>query len=536
MPSADYPSVSENKVPPASVPPPYHSRPEENPDLTAAFSSLNLTALSNKPTPDQCLAHPKLLEAFHNLREDVATTDGLFGIYDYFVDRVYPNQGFDEKRAQLLLRLREKRWAVYVAKAERRPARRALGDIYDNFENTSEIPRLEFDRNTLPPLDVLMAWHAHLLNPRDFLEDCVRYGKALFWNTGLPLAIIDPCIDIRTFEYYTSESSPLQFHRATGFEWNSLDDDQQHTFNCPKCAMPKQVMWTTLITADFWEESSHKDRGFGFADPDFRTSCHQCLTPITHETLRVRKFQNDRKALLQKDLPMPGTLLNTKGRLQPLSHSRDLEDHAPLFPNLLLKMFRSPSFEELDKPEATMNDVRSIIERVIQILQSRRILTKRSQEQRFAIRKMMSRYWNNSSMFALDLSGAIIRQGTFIEKMHAIDWLHSPAVHSTMQRLLIKYGRYFAILKIHEGKTAVPTLDILASLGLCIRVILPVRPLQLAQRVIAARVPVGEVLQLADAMVEQTEVEMLVEAEADVEEVQVGVVEEGVVETDSEGL
>ncbi|KAL8777401.1 MAG: hypothetical protein Q9213_007873 [Squamulea squamosa] len=468
MPSADNPSALQNGVPPAGVPPPYGSRPGENQDLTAAFSSLNLTAASNDPTPDQCLAHLKLLEAFHNLREDVATTDGLFGIHDHFVDGVYPNQGFDEKRAQLLLRLREKRRAIYVAKAERRysvwwqglqseshsrPTQQEFTDIYANFEKASEKPTLNFDH-------VLMAWHAHLLNPRDFLEDCVRYDKTLLWNTGLPLAIIDPCIDTKTFEYHTSKSASLHFRKTTGHEWNSLDDDQQLTLHCPKCAMPKQVMWTTLITADFWEEASHKGRGSGFADPDFGTSCGQCLTLITHETLRVRKFQNDRKALLEKDLPMPGTILDAKGRLQSLSHGRNLEDHAPLFPNMLLKIYRPARFEELDKPGATMNDVRSVIEMGIRDFQSRRLLTKRLREQRFAIRKMMSRYWNNSSMFALDLGGAIIRQGTFIEKMHAIDWLHSPAVLSTMQRLLIKYGRYFAILKAHEGKTAVPTLDV----------------------------------------------------------------------------
>ncbi|KAK3060723.1 hypothetical protein LTS18_007901, partial [Coniosporium uncinatum] len=46
-----------------------------------------------------------------------------------------------------------------------------------------------------------------------------------------------------------------------------------------------------------------------------------------------------------------------------------------------------------------------------------------SRDQRTAFRRMMSRYWYNSSPFALDLSSAVIRQGSFIEKMHNIDWL-----------------------------------------------------------------------------------------------------------------
>ena len=81
-------------------------------------------------------------------------------------------------------------------------------------------------------------------------------------------------------------------------------------------------------------------------------------------------------------------------------------------------------------------------------------------EDRVAIRRMMSRDWDNSSIFALDLVGAVIRQGSFIEKMHAIDWIHSPALSSTMDRLLVKYTRYFLIIAEHKDHVAVPTLDV----------------------------------------------------------------------------
>ncbi len=73
---------------------------------------------------------------------------------------------------------------------------------------------------------------------------------------------------------------------------------------------------------------------------------------------------------------------------------------------------------------------------------------------------MMSRYWENSSIFAIDLVGAVIRQGAFIEKMHAIDWIHSPTASSTMTRLVIKYERYFGILATYPVNVAVPTLDV----------------------------------------------------------------------------
>lgn len=102
-------------------PPPAYAHGDFNPvvpDITAAFSNLNLapSPKTPKPTPDLCIAHLKLLEAFHQLREDVACEDGLFGIKDAFADAVES----DRERTELLIKIREKRWQIYVTKAARR--------------------------------------------------------------------------------------------------------------------------------------------------------------------------------------------------------------------------------------------------------------------------------------------------------------------------------------------------------------------------------------------------------------------------------
>lgn len=53
-----------------------------------------------------------------------------------------------------------------------------------------------------------------------------------------------------------------------------------------------------------------------------------------------------------------------------------------------------------------------------------------------------------------------MRQGVFVEKMHKLDWLHSPAARKTMERLVTKYDRFFAIMSKYPRNVAVPTLDI----------------------------------------------------------------------------
>lgn len=113
-----------------------------------------------------------------------------------------------------------------------------------------------------------------------------------------------------------------------------------------------------------------------------------------------------------------------------------------------------------------MTDIRTEIEGILKDRSYVRkanhshINSKLKRAEKIAIRRMMSRYWDNSSLFALDLVGAVIRQCSFIEKMHSIDWIHSPAATSTMARLVQKYTRYIDIIASNPNHTAVPTLDV----------------------------------------------------------------------------
>lgn len=115
-----------------------------------------------------------------------------------------------------------------------------------------------------------------------------------------------------------------------------------------------------------------------------------------------------------------------------------------------------------------MNKVKTIIDRTLDNRGARRELgdirptfsTSLRPEARLALRKMMNAYWDNGSVFGVELNAAVMRQGIFVEKMNQIDWLHSPEARATMTRLIAKYHRFMTIMKENPEKLCVPTLDV----------------------------------------------------------------------------
>ena len=111
-----------------------------------------------------------------------------------------------------------------------------------------------------------------------------------------------------------------------------------------------------------------------------------------------------------------------------------------------------------------MADIRNEIELALTdaaYVRSVNLNTSPSAEERMAVQRMISCYWENSSEFAIDLVGAVIRQGTFMQAMHDLDWLHSPAAKVTMNRFIRKYLRFIDLIADCPRKdTVVPTLDV----------------------------------------------------------------------------
>ena len=141
------------------LPPDYDATTE--PHLTAAFAKLGFDQRDTSPSTDECIAHLKLLEAINQLRDDIATQDGLYGLKDSLI----PESASDQTKSQTPTHIREKRWAVYVNVAVKRfqkyfqtlqPQSRMM-DIetmkVPDYEYITHVKQqLQFDVDRLPPL------------------------------------------------------------------------------------------------------------------------------------------------------------------------------------------------------------------------------------------------------------------------------------------------------------------------------------------------------------------------------------------------
>ena len=283
-----------------------------------------------------------------------------------------------------------------------------------------------------------MVWHAYMLNPRSFAEDCLRYGKMDFWAQGMPWESVNLAINPHTLEYNPPPVAIQAFEGMTGRKWDNLSDPDTKRLICSKCRAFIDVPWCTPRNKQSsgvqYELSTMLEGGNGFAEADFKANCKGCANVSNHRYLEVVKFKRDVDLLASQDVPMPGTILSLKGipqRVKLMSGASNT-----LFPNTMIKKFMLKEIEDVCKHgnfggNLTLDKIRDLIEPAVKAANNTRndkfggLLTVKvngrpvkanlvSKSARISVRRMMSRYYGNSTPFALDLVGAVIRQGQFM--------------------------------------------------------------------------------------------------------------------------
>lgn len=93
-----------------------------------------------------------------------------------------------------------------------------------------------------------------MLNPRSYLEDCIRFGLAEFWAAGMPWRAVNEAIDNTNFVYNVPDEGRAAFTAKTGHKWNNSQDLMFKSLSCPTCPRTIIVPWTTCTSEDMRPE------------------------------------------------------------------------------------------------------------------------------------------------------------------------------------------------------------------------------------------------------------------------------------------
>lgn len=415
------------------------------------------------PSIDQCKLHLLLLASFAQLRNCVHQLDGLYGIRD----------GHGQDRG-------EARWTIFVAKATQRFEKwffSLVPDVTDDsnhnrqqllaLETAVDVQEmdllmagtgtLEWENQVLPPLDVLMVFHSYMLNPRAFLQDCLRYSMLGVWKAGFPWQYVERHLSPQSLNFEPPQTCTDAYERVYQEQWHNPGHGTTATLTCPGCG--HEVSTSLLEIYDLDEAGQEK----GNLRLPIHATCSDCHQRLTQDSLVMARLRDDLRLLQGRQVPLPGTLLSAEGLL-PGTHASQ-QNQSRQRPIQLNYILRSPGGQQLlDKisadlslqtPRLTLADVHTGL---VAITKEGNTLS--NAVSATATSRLIARYHQNHSSLSLDLVGAVIRQSTFVTKMQSFDWLHSPAVNYTVQHAIERYAGFFKVMSNNPGKIAVPTFDV----------------------------------------------------------------------------
>jgi hypothetical protein len=261
-----------------------------------------------------------------------------------------------------------------------------------------------------------------------------------------------------TCVYKPDASAQEIFCAKTSLPWDNLDMADTVSLKCPTCGTLKSVPWT-VPTASGTSE--------GFSDSGFASYCINsfCTTILTYESLALGHFISSCKRLAKNGSILPGTILDSEGRIA--NGSADVELSSWLLPNRLFRN-RVSGLESLQKtsPNAGMEEVLELIKKTSQRPsgEARAGNPKAMASDReacIALEAMMNRFYLNPGPFGVDLVGAAARQAILTRQIAGLGWdYNSVAMLDRATKAIAKYRRFFLLMKNFPNYTLIPTLDV----------------------------------------------------------------------------
>ncbi|GAA6058673.1 hypothetical protein JCM10212_004084 [Sporobolomyces blumeae] len=401
-----------------SLAPSYHTLDPNHASSSSSrptsFSVGNLAAASFV-TPDDLRRHLTLLAAFARLRRSVEA-----------IESPAVGSAVDDPRA---------RWTVFLHRAEYR-YRTYVHDVVAKGQGV--VP--------LPPLDVAMVWHTHLLNPANFAEDKLRTFPELDLLSDRLLTEFVDEIEPKTFVHRPSDDQTSIWTTETGLAFDPIEAykaSEGRTITCPRTGDEIFVPWVNS------SKTGYAQQGFRVSSPSSPS-----LFEITHEVLGVAKLSQDLYLFKHDDHGRRRGLANTV--VNPFNALSDVP--TALAASLAELVPKVPVVQQATSGRDIAERLNWNREDAFTVLASVCGGTKHYRK----INGILEAYATGSP-FSLDLAMATLRQSEFISKMSHLGWTSPEWILSeeeTLYRCVARYHAFLGLLANHLSLMAVPTLDI----------------------------------------------------------------------------
>ncbi|KAI5476686.1 hypothetical protein MNV49_007400 [Pseudohyphozyma bogoriensis] len=370
-------------------------------------------------TPLELKQHLVVLAAFHELKRAVQAPDLV-------IAGAGGGCSVEDKDA---------RWSVFLCEAVERFER------WIAMLATSE--SVVLGPAELPPLDVALVWHAYTLNPKWYQEDTMRVLTPLRRFDGLtsayPLEQLAATIDPATFLPIPNPTQAAAWTAFTGSPFDPIVAFQQTQGRSILDPMTKQGVFVPYVTPD----------GKGYAQQGFEFTTSQGFR-LTHEVLGVAKFTRDVvRAREQEGYFFAGTAFSARETSSVITATR-----ATAVKTAFFKIKELATLDDVQMGQHfrwSLSGARAAIELSRQFRNPRVLST------------IFSAY-SQGSPFSLELTTAVLRQGTFIQKMVDLGWTRTGRFDeeddTVLKRSVARYHAFLDLISSMPSTFCVPTLDI----------------------------------------------------------------------------
>ncbi|KAH0835046.1 hypothetical protein J3R83DRAFT_10783 [Lanmaoa asiatica] len=392
----------------SDVPPPYTDAQASPPQYTLPETfTIGHRSVGLLVQPQQLKGHLSMLRAFHNLRVIVES------------DNV-PRFPTDVRAMEP-----ERRWGWFVNIAVER-FQRWCSSLGGWSSANVEL--------ALPPIDVLMVWHAYLLNPIWYAEDTQRISELRHLSDlveYLAANIESPDLLITSSPH---SDRVRNWERRTDTPYDPLDAAavvSHREIQCPYCEHRMVVPFLG-------------PNGSGYAQSNFVASCTSCGKTLKKDLLSLYKFAND--------------VVNGYGYLAGTLHT-PYEQRDAARGTLIKKRVMAAGKLSVLNP-FTVKEIMKKLNFNPALLTG--ILN--GKIQRRIGRRIQSAYIDDRP-FSIDLVGAVLRQGSFVGKMVDLGWTDPEFFADeeemvVLQHCVARYHAFLGLMADAPGSFFVPTLDI----------------------------------------------------------------------------